>query len=80
MSQTWSEWVHTPRYLRLSNPYVIRCLDEERAVGFVPDHFDEAYEPLYWNNSDGWGNLDNATIFATTQADLPIGGVWEEVE
>ena len=37
----------------------------------------ETEEPLYWSNEDGWVSRDTATVFESTNYELPYGGQWE---
>ena len=41
---------------------------------------DDDGEPEFWNNENGWVDLDSATVFPVEmigKLHLPVGGVWE---
>lgn len=33
----------------------------------------------YWNNEDGWGHKENASVFEDTDWNLPDEGEWVEI-
>lgn len=33
----------------------------------------------WWNNQDGWGHKSTATVFETTDYNLPFDGQWIEI-
>jgi hypothetical protein len=50
--------------------YVIRAKNEKDDYG----------GPLYWNNQDGWGDYDSASVYSNTDWNLPIGGEWHKAD
>ena len=44
----------------------------------LKNHWSE-FESEYWNNEDGWGHKQTATVFENNNYNLPEDGEWVEI-
>jgi len=46
---------------------------------FAETKVEDEHIPMFWNNTDGWGILENATLFTQREmmvSNLPLKGMW----